>query len=635
MSFYKKNLSAIRAKEPRLADRLESVAANRSARLIQTGSASPTIEFTPSTGGGTILFQKEAAAENVSRLSQKKLFSFSEVVILLGAGLGETLTDTLKSVDSTAFVLLIESSTAYFKKLIEGFDLEKSLSDPRVSISVGEKPLEAVMGRLEREFGIFTRPNFQVIKNPLSLSCDKEYYRQVEQALAKQKAIARSNLKSISTLSGKWHGNLFANLPYLLKSCGIKPLFGTLKGLPAIIVAAGPSLDKNCRWLKQAENSFVIICVDTALKTLIKYGVRPHFVVCLDAKMENYTHMAGVDTSAYTLVANPVTYPLILAEHHGDLLTTGYTEPLVKWLERFTGDMGENVTGGSVATAAFDFAYRLGCSPIVLTGQDLAYSGGRTHSGGGAVQEMVYSPYGLPVMAEWMHSRAIEVEELEEVEGNMGHTLNTSTEMNNWKSWFEIRIENKSINCINATEGGLAIKGARKLTLQEAVMNFAGDRQKNIDGIINRSISTRVPVDPERVKEGLEALMASARRIKNSCSLGIREAEKLKDSAQRKGEEKAVAQANSACVVQIRSIMKESEFMTVNHWRLESMLDKIQRLQSGLKPAEGSKRSYLDAEIYLIFFREVYKVSREFESNCRSFCDNSEPAEAVKAANVY
>ncbi|MFQ5431294.1 MAG: motility associated factor glycosyltransferase family protein, partial [Nitrospinota bacterium] len=582
--------------------------------------------------GKTVRFKKQGTADNVRKLYEKKLFNFSEVIILLGAGVGETLAETLKSTDPTGFVLLIESNLSCFRKLMEGFDLSESLSDPRVSISVGENPVDAVMSRMEREFGIFTRPNFHVIKNSLSVSSDADYYRRIDNVLVSLKAIAESNLKSISGLSQKWHSNIFLNLPHILKSRGIKPLFGKMKGIPAVIVAAGPSLDKNCRWLKRAEKSVVIICVDTALKTLKRFGVRPHFVVSLDAKPENYTHMQGVDSTGYTLIANPITFPLILSEHTADILMTSYTEPLVKWLERYTGGLGENVTGGSVATSAFDFAHRLGCSPIILTGQDLAYSGQRTHSGGGAVQEMMYGTFGQPISRERMHSQTIGSNELQEAEGNMGQTVSTSKEMNTWKGWFEIRIEKESIDCVNATEGGLAIKGARRLCLQEAVTNIEG-KSVGIDGIIKRSLSTRVPSDTVDVEAGFDKLLRSARLVKNAASLGAREAVRLQDFAQQKNCSGIIKNSTAACTEYVRSITAEREFMSVIQWRIESSLDKIQRLQSGLRPSDAGKRAYLNGESYIIFFRTVYIVSREFERNVRSLKSRS-TRRRVREANV-
>jgi hypothetical protein len=215
----------------------------------------------------------------------------------------------------------------------------------------------------------------------------------------------------------------------------------------------------------------------------------------------------------------------------------------------------------------------------------------------------------------------------------MGHTLSTSREMNTWKNWFEIRIEKESIDCINATEGGLLISGARRLCLQEAVMSFAG-RKADIDGIISGSLSTRIPADRESIEKSLEKLVKVARQVKKLCSLGIKEAEKLRETAQKKQNENAVSNINAACAGYIRAVMKESEFIGIIHWRLESTLDKIQRLQSGIKPSDAGKRAFLNAQTHMMFFREVYRVSREFEKNVRSLNSKKQRTSSVTVKNV-
>ncbi|MBI5179037.1 MAG: motility associated factor glycosyltransferase family protein [Nitrospinae bacterium] len=616
MNIYLKNLRAIGQKEPDLVARLRTAPDDPRIKVVRSAGKPVAIEIAVG-DGGTVAFKKEKLGENVRKITQRKLFSFSEVIVLAGIGLGETLHETLQASDAGAFILVIEPSLAYFKKLMECSDLSTLLTDPRVSLSVAENPVDAVMSRLEEHFGVFTRPNFQVIKHGLAVACHTEYFEQLDKVLAEQKAMAESNLRAISRLSALWQGNVFANMEHVLKNPGIIHLFGRFTNIPAVIVAAGPSLDKNCRWLKMVERSMVIICVDTALKTLLKNGVKPHFVVALDALMHNYFHVSGALNGGFTLVVNPVTYPLILEECEGPMMVTSYSEPMVRWIEGFTGDLGANITGGSVATSAFDLALRMGCSPIILTGQDLAFTGGRTHASGGANDEMVYSTSAEPATPSTMHTEAMGWEQMSAVEGNLGHQLASSVKMNTWRNWFEIRIAQKGVDCINATEGGAVILGARQMCLQEAVAPRLTPGP-DITKIIEASRPMRLPADLRAIRARLEALTAVAREVKKICSLGIKEAEKLRIAAQKKGHDVTVQSAARACADFMGIIMGEAEFFTLNHWRLENAMDRIQRLRSGLKTQDEMKQAYLNAESYLILFRETYQVTKEFEKNIRS-----------------
>lgn len=616
MNIYVKNLKALEAKDRALVAMVRATADDPRVRLIKEGGKSTAIEVSGANGETTI-FKRQALPPNVRRITERKQFGFSEVIILLGIGLGETLGETLAASDAGTFILLVESNPAYFKKLLEGFDVAELIGDPRVVISVGENPMDAIMHRLEEEFGVFTRSNFQVIKHGTAIAADTGYYQMVDKVLARQKQMAEGNLASINNLSSVWQGNIFSNLNAILRNPGIKHLFDRMTGVPAVIVAAGPSLDKNCHWLEAARESMVIICVDTALKTLLKNGVTPHIVVALDALLHNYFHMAGAERPDYTLVVNPVTYPLILAECTGPMMITSYSEPMVQWLEQFTGDLGENLTGGSVATAAFDLAVRMGCSPIILTGQDLAFTGNRTHSGGGANDEFIYTAAGEMSDADVMFDEVIGRENPGIVEGNLGHALKSSVKMTTWRNWFEIRIAQKKVDCINATEGGAAIAGARPMCLREVMLGY-GRRHRDISKIIAAARPVQLPADPAFIRQKLDALAAKARDIKKVCSMGIKEAEKLGAAAQRKGESAIVESTTRACGNYLEMIMRETEFMGINRWRMEGTMDRIQRLRGGLKTADPGKQAFINAESFLIFFKDAYRITRDLEKNIRT-----------------
>ena len=72
------------------------------------------------------------------------------------------------------------------------------------------------------------------------------------------------------------------NVPAILNSPGILGLKSQMADIPAAVVSAGPSLDKNIQLLKRGAEKFLIIAVSTALKPLLKTGVFPDFIVAID-----------------------------------------------------------------------------------------------------------------------------------------------------------------------------------------------------------------------------------------------------------------------------------------------------------------------------------------------------------------
>lgn len=57
-----------------------------------------------------------------------------------------------------------------------------------------------------------------------------------------------------------------------------------LKGTPAIIVSAGPSLNKNIEILKKYKDNAVIFCVGTALRTLYNNNITPDFLNVIETE---------------------------------------------------------------------------------------------------------------------------------------------------------------------------------------------------------------------------------------------------------------------------------------------------------------------------------------------------------------
>ena len=227
--------------------------------------------------------------------------------------------------------------------------------------------------------------------------------------------------------------------------------------LPAIIVAAGPSLQKNVELLKKAKGRAVIFVVDSAINTVMQHGIKPDFVVTVDTNKElkNFTAegLADVfflsDATANTKVLEMV-QPKNLVFYSGDSGT---------WMRMFAeqGSKIEEVyAGGSVALDAMAIAINWGFKRIIMIGQDLAMTGNRQYADGGeldveskfnGVTLYVKDIYGNDVLTKKDYYTFIQ-----EIE--------------------ELAYKNTDIDFIDATEGGAFKKHTRIMTLQEAIDQY-------------------------------------------------------------------------------------------------------------------------------------------------------------------
>src|SRR5204863_1237303 len=118
------------------------------------------------------------------------------------------------------------------------------------------------------------------------------------------------------------------NLDRYVTRAGVADLAGAAQGRPAIVVAAGPSLRRNLHLLKRPgiRDRFVIVAVQTVLKTLLAKGIRPHFVTALDyheISRRFYEGLTASDVEGVTLVAEPKCNRAILEAFPGTVRCVG------------------------------------------------------------------------------------------------------------------------------------------------------------------------------------------------------------------------------------------------------------------------------------------------------------------------
>ena len=78
-----------------------------------------------------------------------------------------------------------------------------------------------------------------------------------------------------------------------------------IQDVPVIIVAAGPSLNKNIDVLKKAEGKALIIVVDAALRAVYAHHVKANLGISLDARVPD-RFFEGIDIENLPFVFEPI-----------------------------------------------------------------------------------------------------------------------------------------------------------------------------------------------------------------------------------------------------------------------------------------------------------------------------------------
>ena len=248
-----------------------------------------------------------------------------------------------------------------------------------------------------------------------------------------------------------WSTNSIHNIPNLLSGESIKSLEKRFKGMPAVVVAPGPSLSKNIDVLVENRERFVVFAVSHVLKTLLARGITPDFVVNIDPQPIITNFFTGIDTQHIPGMLFAVSCEPKLWELPGNKYYLTTNSKHEAWLGDFVEPPVEVPTGGTVSHAAVLSASFMGCTPILLMGHDLAFTGGLTYDKQTKADE---TPVSIEDNNDYIY-----------VEGQDGEQVLTSFQFNEYREWFERFVETVDIDLINCTEGGAKIKGLKHAKL--------------------------------------------------------------------------------------------------------------------------------------------------------------------------
>lgn len=307
------------------------------------------------------------------RLADEALAGGAELVVLLGLGLGYAARAVLAAGGTVA---AIEVDPAWLSALFHLADMTSLLSDQRFSLVLcpGGEGLVSYLGMANPR-------SIAVIENKTTLAgyVDEAacLHAQLDRFISKD-AINEATLQRFGRL---WVRNIARNIHLTAGLPGVSSLAGVFADMPALVLAAGPSLDDVLPMLPDLAARMLIVCVDTALRSVLRADVTPDFVVVVDPQYWNARHLDRCDIRSSVLVVESAVWPSILRLQCRHTVVCSSIYPLGAYIEQRLGPAkGALGAGGSVATTAWDFARTLGCKPLYMAGLDLSFPGGKTHA---------------------------------------------------------------------------------------------------------------------------------------------------------------------------------------------------------------------------------------------------------------
>lgn len=400
---------------------------------------------------------------------------FDGIALFCGFGLGYWPLRMLAQGHTPALTIIIEPSVDIFLTALEVMDLSPLLTAENVLFFIGDVNWQEYEALVTRTALFETTCLFRLYA--MGKQREESYKEVDDQAFGIMNSL---NIQG-STLCNKgpvFFDNSLRNLTLLPHSPPMNCLRGLFKNKPAIVVAAGPSLNKDINVLRQLKGRCVIIAVDSAAKPLFEAGITPDFITTIDFQELNIEKIAPLlgQNWPIALVALIKGSPIVPKTFRGThtFLAFQDDEPDT-WLTKALGVDCYVSSGSSVAHLGLGLARILASSPICFLGQDLAFGEiGRDHARG-----TVFAGDGLP-----------EDQKILCVPGIGNTEVKTSRCFLEFRNQFELIIKQHPNRYINLTSNGAKIHGTEEMSIAAAAKEIFREElqvQNKVEQAISQS----------------------------------------------------------------------------------------------------------------------------------------------------
>lgn len=417
-------------------------------------------------GGRTLYLESKRGAGEMAHMwyHYRGEKSKGAVYVIVGMGNLSYLKEIVENTEERMAILIYEPCLPIFLHALGEIDLEPIMEKHTLIFWV-----DGVEGsedeHISRAIGsLITYDRVHLYRNLVLPNYDELFMEKVHHFLKLCGDALRQNIIRVNAnaeFTNVVVDNVLNNAKYLCDGYNITQLVKVIpRDIPGIVVAAGPSLNKNIQELKRAQGRAFIVAVDTAIKPLLKAGIKPDMFAVIDpTKPLHLIEMPEV--KGIPMMANISAAKELLNYQTGKKFFYGEGFGFVDRILLRSGTMfGSVETGGSVATTVFSMLYKIGIDRIILVGQDLAFTGNKSHADGTFAEVMEENTEDAPLM----------------VPGNYEEKVPTSRNLKLYCDWYKKYIADckkwqhrEHFHVMNATEGGAKIEGTEILTLKEAI----------------------------------------------------------------------------------------------------------------------------------------------------------------------
>jgi len=450
------------------------------------------------------LHSKKNPSKEAKEWSQRVIAANPSLLVVFGIGLGWHWKELQPWLQKRTLrrLIIIEDDLAVISHFLQSPCADLFFSDPQSTLLyINDDDEKKQAFQLISWNSYKERPAF--IASPAYERYRKDLFDHLFTELTTEQIDTASVLDEFFTFGVDQLHNFGRNAFLWQKSKNGSSLFGAFKGVPAVVVGAGPSLDQEISSLKEIGTQALVLSGGSSIGALLQSGVIPHFAATVDPNPAQYLRLR--QSQAFCLPTFYRSRALYegLMNQKGPLfyLRGGDGYPIVEWFEEMFGIEGPVLDGGnSVTNMILEIAYALGCDPIIMVGYDLAYSGGNLYS------KHVTESLSAKESASFSGSTR---GELITGKGLKGSVLTEAKWMieAKWIEAFQERHPDCSI--INTAIDGLALKGISTMELKEALAHCTN--RFDVEALVHLATeeAPTIPFSNEKMAEAIRVMCKS------------------------------------------------------------------------------------------------------------------------------
>lgn len=596
---YNKNMKCILESNPYLWETLQEQEESEYDVFVDTSISGEKIVGI-NLNGKDWYFNSRYSAEEVAKVwtEGNEVQNYESVIVVFGFSNGMYLKKLIEKYPDN-IIIAYEPSMALMQLVLKEIDLSDCLMHEKLFLAVGEKGKRLFTEYVQTliKYTKYKLVDWFVIPNYRKLfELDYLKVQHIYMIWMRQITLDRN---TFILLQDEFADNYLANMYDFFNNYTIDGLYDCFKKIdkekrPAIVVSAGPSLDKNINELKKAKDKAFIIVVDTALKAVLRAGIVPDLTITIDP------HKPLILFEDERIRKLPMIFCImsnkqVMDSQKGKKIFFGDSESYIQAIfNKYDKKLSTLETGGSVACNAFSTAVFLGFKNIILVGQDLAYPNGKEHTKDAYDNEA--------------ENKLKDGKRYFEVEDIYGGKVLTEENMDAYRLWFETQIVRyPHLHVIDATEGGAKIRGTEVLTLNETIERECKNLRKiDFAKVIDGITKTYSGEELDEITKQLYNIPEELKKLKRKIKSGIKQYEELERQGRLNESERDETQ--------IRKIAKKIE--KINQW-----IDEKQEIY--LIHMYNYKDEYIVQE-------EVYDIKDELNEELCAIAQNG-----IKMFNSY